>query len=131
MCVRNVVSWTTAIFGLVACGKLDTAREIFELMSSKNVVSWSAMINGYVKHNQQIKAFDLFEKMQLDNVGPNEFTLVTLIKACTDLGSLKFGRRMRDFALKNGFELGNLLDTALIDLYNKCGSLDDGVRVFG
>ncbi|XP_012569197.1 pentatricopeptide repeat-containing protein At3g26630, chloroplastic [Cicer arietinum] len=131
MRVRNVVSWTTAISRLVACGKLDTAREIFEVMPSKNVVSWSAMIDGYVKHNQQIKAFDLFERMQLDNVRPNEFTLVSLIKACTDLDSLKLGRRIHDFALKNGFELGPFLGTALIDMYSKCGSLDDGVRVFG
>ncbi|WJX83203.1 hypothetical protein P8452_65880 [Trifolium repens] len=131
MRVRNVVSWTTAIAGLVVCGKLDTAREIFEKMPTKDVVSWSAMIDGYVKYDQPIKAFNLFERMLRDHVRPNEFTLVSLIKACTDLGSLKLGRRMHDFALKNGFELGPFLGTALIDMYSKCGSLDDAVKVFG
>ncbi|AES80774.1 putative pentatricopeptide [Medicago truncatula] len=131
MRVRNVVSWTTVIAGLVACGKLDTAREVFERIPSKNVVSWTAMINGYVKNDNPIKAFDLFERMLIDNVRPNEFTLVSLIKACTDLGSLKLGRRMHDFALKNGFELGPFLGTALVDMYSKCGSLDAAVKVFG
>lgn len=131
MRVRNVVSWTTVISGLVACGKLDTAREVFKRMPSKNVVSWTAMIDGYVKNDNPIKAFDLFERMLIDNVRPNEFTLVSLIKACTDLGSLKLGRRMHDFALKNGFELGPFLGTALVDMYSKCGSLDDAVKVFG
>ncbi|CAI8613562.1 unnamed protein product [Vicia faba] len=131
MRVRNVVSWTTVIAGLVGCGKLDTAREVFEKMGCKNVVSWTAMIDGYVKYGNPIMAFDLFERMLLDNVRPNEFTLVSLIKACTDLGSLKLGRRMHDFAMKNGFEVGPFLGTALIDMYSKCGSLDDAVRVFG
>ncbi|XP_058737672.1 pentatricopeptide repeat-containing protein At3g26630, chloroplastic-like [Vicia villosa] len=131
MRVRNVVSWTTVIAGLVGCGKLDAAREVFEKMGCKNVVSWTAMIDGYVKCGNPIMAFDLFERMLLANVRPNEFTLVSLIKACTDLGSLKLGRRMHDFALKNGFEVGPFLGTALIDMYSKCGSLDNAVRVFG
>lgn len=130
MRARSVVSWTTVIGGLAACGKLCTARKIFELMPSKNVVSWTAMIDGYVKHQQPMEAFDLFERMQLDNVRPNEFTVVSLIRACTEMGSLKLGKWMHNFALNNGFELGPFLGTALIDMYSKCGSLDDARRVF-
>lgn len=131
MRVRNVFSWTTLISGLVACGKLDTARKLFEEMPSKNVVSWTAMIDGYVKHKQPVEAFNLFERMQDDNVRPNEYTVVSLVRACTEMGSLKLGRRIHDFALKNGFELGPFLGTALIDMYSKCGSLDDARTVFG
>ncbi|KAG4912663.1 hypothetical protein JHK82_053253 [Glycine max] len=130
MCVRNVFAWTTVIAGFVACGKLDTARELFEQMPSKNVVSWTAIIDGYVKHKQPIEAFDLFERMQADNVRPNEYTLVSLVRACTEMGSLKLGRRVHDFALKNGFELEPFLGTALIDMYSKCGNLDDARTVF-
>ncbi|KAG4940346.1 hypothetical protein JHK87_044217 [Glycine soja] len=131
MRVRNVFAWTTVISGLVACGKLDTARELFEQMPSKNVVSWTAMIDGYVKHKQPIEAFNLFERMQqVDNVRPNEYTLVSLVRACTEMGSLKLGRRVHDFALKNGFELEPFLGTALIDMYSKCGNLDDARTVF-
>ncbi|XP_061372386.1 pentatricopeptide repeat-containing protein At3g26630, chloroplastic-like [Gastrolobium bilobum] len=130
MRVRQVVSWTTVIAGLAACGKLDAAREIFEQMPCKDVVSWTAMIDGYVKHKQPVEAFDLFERMKLDNVRPNEFTVVSLIGACTEMGSLKLGRRIHDFALKNGFEVGPFLGTALIDMYSKCGSLNDARRVF-
>lgn len=131
MRVRNVVSWTTTISGLAACGKLDTAREVFERMPCKNVVSWTAMIDGYVKHKYPFEAFDLFERMQIDNVRPNEFTLVSLIRACTEMGSLKLGRWVHDFALKNGFEVGPFLGTALIDMYSKCGCLEDAIAVFG
>ncbi|CAB4305917.1 unnamed protein product [Prunus armeniaca] len=130
MRVRNVVSWTTMISGLVACGELHAARVVFERMPAKNVVSWTAMMNGYVRNQQPEEAFELFWRMQVGGVRPNEFTLVSLLKACTQLGSLKLGRWIHDFALKNGFKLDVFLGTALIDTYSKCGSLEDARRVF-
>ncbi|KAI9087303.1 hypothetical protein K1719_030773 [Acacia pycnantha] len=130
MRVRSVASWTTMISGLAACAQLDEARRIFEQMPCKNVVSWTAMIDGYVKNQQPIEAFRLFQRMQLENVMPNEFTLVSLIKACTEVGSLKLGKWVHDFALKNGFDLGIFMGTALIDMYSKCGSLEEAMRVF-
>ncbi|XP_057437646.1 pentatricopeptide repeat-containing protein At3g26630, chloroplastic [Lotus japonicus] len=127
----SVVSWTTLIAGLIACGKVDRAREVFDEMPSKNVVSWTAMIDGYVKCQRPVEAFDLFEGMQIENVRPNEFTLVSLVSACTEMGSLKLGKWIHDYAIKNGIELGPFLGTALIDMYSKCGSLDDAWIVFG
>lgn len=130
MPVRSVVSWTTVIAGLSACGDVDAAREVFERMQVRNVVSWTAMINGYVRNDRPEEAFELFWKMQLDNVRPNEFTLVTLLQACTELGSVKLGSWIHDFALKNGFRFGVFLGTALVDMYSKCGSIADARKVF-
>ncbi|XP_050235254.1 pentatricopeptide repeat-containing protein At3g26630, chloroplastic-like [Mercurialis annua] len=130
MRVRSVVSWTTFVAGLVACGELDAARVAFDKMPVRNVVSWTAMINGYVKNQQVEEAFELFRKMQLHNVRPNAFTLVGLIRACTELGSLELGKWVHEYALKNGFKLGIFLGTALIDMYSKCGSLEDAKKVF-
>ncbi|KAH7521049.1 hypothetical protein ACOSP7_002162 [Xanthoceras sorbifolium] len=130
MRARSVVSWTTMIAGLAGCGDLDAARAVFEQMQTRNVVSWTAMINAYVRDQQPEEAFELFWKMQLDNVRPNEFTLVSLLQACTQLGSIKLGSWIHDFALKNGFKFGVFLGTALIDMYSKCGSLEDARKVF-
>nr|POE90265.1 pentatricopeptide repeat-containing protein, chloroplastic [Quercus suber] len=103
----------------------------------------SAIEMGKVVHGLAIKTgfvgdlfvlntlMDLYFKCgKLDNVRPNEFTLVSLLKACTEMGSLKLGRWIHDFALKNGFKLGIFLGTALIDMYSKCGSLEDARKVF-
>lgn len=129
MRVRNVVSWTTMISGLIACGRLDAARGVFEQMPSKNVVTWTAMIHGYVGDRPE-EAFELFWRMQLDNERPNEVTLVSLLKACREMENLKLGRWIHDFALRNGFKIGIFLGTALIDMYSKCGSLEDARAVF-
>ncbi|XP_021912308.1 pentatricopeptide repeat-containing protein At3g26630, chloroplastic-like [Carica papaya] len=130
MRVTNVVSWTTVITGLLACGELGAARQTFEQMPVRNVVSWTVMIGGYVRNQDPQEAFELFQRMLLNNVRPNEFTLVSLLKACAELGSLDLGRWIHDFALKNGFKLGVYLGTALVDMYSKCGSLQDAKQVF-
>ncbi|XP_010528110.2 PREDICTED: pentatricopeptide repeat-containing protein At3g26630, chloroplastic [Tarenaya hassleriana] len=130
MRVRTIVSWTTMLNGLVSYGQLDSARTMFNQMPTRNVVSWTAMITAYVKNQRPDEAFRLFCEMQVDNVRPNEFTLVNLLQASTQLGSLSMGRWVHDFAHKNGFPLDCFLGTALIDMYSKCGSLQDARKVF-
>lgn len=130
MRVCNVVSWTTMISGLVYCGDVQEARRIFDEMPSKNVVSWTAMINGYIRNQQPEEALELFKRMQAENICPNEYTMVSLIKACTEMGILSLGRGIHDCAIKNSFEIGIYLGTALIDMYSKCGSIKDAIEVF-
>ncbi|GAB4842979.1 hypothetical protein Ancab_012957 [Ancistrocladus abbreviatus] len=131
MRVRNVVSWTTMLTGLIRYGQLDSARRLFHRMPVRNVVSWSAMIDACVINGRPYAAFELFKKMQVEEgVKPNEFTLVSLLRACTALGSLKLGAWVHDYGVKNGFELGLYLGTALVDMYSKCGNLGEARRVF-
>ncbi|XP_057544340.1 pentatricopeptide repeat-containing protein At3g26630, chloroplastic [Amaranthus tricolor] len=130
MNVRNVVSWTTMISGLIGFGEVDNARRLFDVMPQRNVVSWTVMINGYVSNGRPQEAFELFSEMQIEGVRPNEFTLVSLLKGCTELGSLTLGDWVHDYAIKNGFEMGVFLGTALLDMYSKCGSLEEAKKVF-
>ncbi|KAL3620062.1 hypothetical protein CASFOL_034974 [Castilleja foliolosa] len=130
MRVSTVVSWTTVVAGLVYNDRMDVAQRMFDKMPMRNVVSWSAMINGYAKSENPGKAFQLFAEMQCDNAKPNEYTLVGLLMACAELGSLKLGRSVHNYAMKNGFEIGVFLGTALVDMYSKCGSLEYAKRVF-
>ncbi|KAL1210064.1 Pentatricopeptide repeat-containing protein [Cardamine amara subsp. amara] len=127
---RSIVSWTTMLYGLVSNFQLDSAEVIFSQMPTRNVVSWTAMITAYVKNRRPDEAFQLFRRMQVDNVKPNEFTIVNLLQASTQLGSLTMGRWVHEYAYKNGFVLDCFLGTALIDMYSKCGSLQDARKVF-
>uniref|UniRef100_A0A1J3FS52 Pentatricopeptide repeat-containing protein, chloroplastic n=1 Tax=Noccaea caerulescens TaxID=107243 RepID=A0A1J3FS52_NOCCA len=127
---RSIVSWTTMLNGLVSNSQLDSAEIIFNQMPSRNFVSWTAMITAYVKNRRPDEAFQLFRRMQDDNVKPNEFTIISLLQASTQLGSLSMGRWVHDYAHKNGFPLDCFLGTALIDMYSKCGSLRDARKVF-
>ncbi|XP_010502600.1 PREDICTED: pentatricopeptide repeat-containing protein At3g26630, chloroplastic-like [Camelina sativa] len=128
---RSIVSWTTVLYGLVSNSQLDSAEIVFNQMPRRNVVSWTAMITAYVKNRRPDEAFQLFRRMQVDDrVKPNEYTIVNLLQASTQLGSLSMGRWVHDYAHKNGFVVDSFLGTALIDMYSKCGSLQDARKVF-
>lgn len=131
MTMRTVGSWTALVSGLVGLGDLDAAKQAFDEAPDKNVVTWTAMIDGFSKNGRPDEAFELFHSMQAHNVRPNAFTVVALLIACNELGSLHLGRRVHDYARANSELSTNVyVGTALIDMYSKCGSLMDAVKVF-
>ncbi|WOL00952.1 hypothetical protein Cni_G09665 [Canna indica] len=131
MPVRSVVSWTALLSGLMACGEVEAAKAVFGTMPVRNVVTWTAMIDWYARNGFPDEAFRLFRRMKEDNVPPNEFTIVALLIACSELGSLSLGQWVHEFAQKNGgLDKGVYVGTALVDMYSKCGSPEDALRVF-
>ncbi|XP_010929544.1 pentatricopeptide repeat-containing protein At3g26630, chloroplastic [Elaeis guineensis] len=132
MRAKSVVSWTALISGLLACGDMEAARAVFDAAPVRNVVTWTAMIDGCARNGRPDEAFELFQQMLQDGTRPNEFTVVALLIACTELGSSSLGRRVHELARKNGgLERSVYVGTALVDMYSKCGSLEEAARVFG
>ncbi|KAJ7548198.1 hypothetical protein O6H91_07G002300 [Diphasiastrum complanatum] len=112
------------------CGCLIHAREVFDQMSSRNVVSWNAMIGGYAKGGQGEKGLELFEKMQCEGLKPNEVTYVGVLNACASLSDLKKGKEVHSQILLDGFVSNIFVASTLIDMYAKCGSINDARKVF-
>ena len=53
-----------------------------------------------------------------------------VIKACAAVSVLQDGRRVHSFAIRNGFGSDVVVESALVDMYIKCGSVDDACQVF-
>ena len=64
------------------CGRLDSARFIFDGMNNRCVVSWTAMISSYAQQGQPREALKLFKQMQNRGLKPNEITCVSILSAC-------------------------------------------------
>lgn len=128
----NSVSWNAMIDGYAKCGELASARELFDRMPERDVVSWSAMIDGYVKGGDYREALALFEAMQAGPSGPkpNAVTMVSVLCACAHLGALEKGRKMHECMRDSGLSLSLQLATSLVDMYAKCGSITEALRVF-
>ncbi|CAL9027150.1 unnamed protein product [Prunus brigantina] len=129
---RDVVSWTELIVAYTKIGDMGSARELFEGLPVKDMVAWTAMVTGYAQNARPRDALDCFERMQGAGVGTDEITLVGLISACAQLGASKYANWVRDIAEKSGFGPTEnvLVGSALIDMYSKCGSLDEAYKVF-
>jgi len=112
------------------CGSMEEARAVFDKMPARNVVSWTAMILGHVKCGQGDKALELFQKMQQEGTQPDLVTFVAVVNACANVGSLDEGRHVHKQIVQFGFESDVFVGSSLIDMYVKCGSIEDAQEVF-
>ncbi|XP_057961609.1 pentatricopeptide repeat-containing protein At5g08305 [Malania oleifera] len=127
---RNLVSWNAMLDAYAKFGDLSLAREVFELMPERDVVSWSSLIDGYVKDGDYREALAVFQQMQALGSKANEVTMVSVLCACAHLGALEQGRMMHHYMMENGLPLTLVLRTSLVDMYAKCGAIEEALVVF-
>ncbi|KAF9601811.1 hypothetical protein IFM89_023342 [Coptis chinensis] len=126
----NVVIWNVLIDGYLRNGEFESARKLFDLMPERSVVSWNAMIAGYAQNGFFKEAVEIFREMQLGNECPNYVTLVSVLPAISRLGALELGKWVHVYAERNDIKLDDVLGSALVDMYSKCGSIEKAVQVF-
>ncbi|XP_009801512.1 pentatricopeptide repeat-containing protein At2g22410, mitochondrial-like [Nicotiana tabacum] len=123
--IKDVFSWTSMIHGYAKNGEVDMAKKCFSDMLERNIVSWTAMIACYSQNNRPWEALELFHEMEKQGLVPIESTLVSVLSACAQSGSLDFARRIHDYYIKQKrVKYSVILANALIDMYGKCGSMD-------
>ncbi|KAL6971306.1 Pentatricopeptide repeat-containing protein [Sarracenia purpurea var. burkii] len=133
------------IFGfqcnLVVCSSLidmygksndvDGARRVFDLMGFKNIVSWSSMITAYTQNARGHDALEVFRKFNNSSLDrPNHFMLASVVNACASLGRLVIGKVAHGAVIRGGNDSNDVVATALVDMYAKCGCLDYSNKVF-
>ncbi|XP_038713233.1 pentatricopeptide repeat-containing protein At4g35130, chloroplastic [Tripterygium wilfordii] len=113
------------------CGKVDYAERLFRSIWTKNIVAWNAMIGIYAHTAHFAEAFACFRKMREDDkFNPDTITLVNLLPACSQLGSLLEGKAIHAYAIRKEFLPNQVLETSLIDLYGQCGKLKSSESSF-
>eukprot|EP01018_Ginkgo_biloba_P018582 Gb_16828 [translate_table: standard] len=112
------------------CGSIANARHVFNKMSERDVVSWNVVIAGYVHHGHVEEALNLFYQMRRAGMHPNSFTFASILKACASLGALKPGEHVHTHIIKAKFESDVFVGSALVDMYGKCGTVEEARRVF-
>lgn len=128
---RSVVSWTTMVSGYAMSGDIVSAKRIFDQMPAKSVVSWNAMIAGCVNIHIFGEALSIFHQMLIDGkCKPDQTTLISVLSACTHLNSHEHGKWIESYITKNKIEFSVSLGNALIDMFAKCGDLDNAKTIF-
>ncbi|KAJ1292085.1 hypothetical protein BS78_02G365200 [Paspalum vaginatum] len=127
---RDLVSWNTMIHGYAVSGEVNMAREIFDGMEDRDAFSWSSMMSAYAKGRRPKDALRLWREMRAACVTPDCITMVSVLSACGDMGALAVGTEVHQFVESSEVAVDVRLGTALIDMYAKCGDIENSLRVF-
>ncbi|KAM3343170.1 pentatricopeptide repeat-containing protein [Capsicum galapagoense] len=127
---RDVYIGSALVDMYAKCGFWDDALKVFEDMPYKNLIFWSAMIAACVHCNRFREALSVFKDMLSVKVVPNQVTLTSVLSASTRLGALDQGRWIANYIKEHKIKFNAVLGTALIDMYAKCGCIEEALLVF-
>ncbi|KAB2604997.1 pentatricopeptide repeat-containing protein [Pyrus ussuriensis x Pyrus communis] len=115
---------------LVKRDDIKGAYDVFLRMPGRSVRSWTLKISGSVQCGKPKEAIGLFSEMEEAGVRPNEVMVVAVLVACADWGDLGLGRRIHEFSNQSGFSKNVRVSNTVIEMYVKCGCLEDACKVF-
>lgn len=125
----GIVSKTALVDMYSKYGLLCRSVNAFGELEFKDIVSWNAMISSFLGHRLAKDAICMFEKMRQEDVEWNEFTLCSVLKACTLSRALSQGKQVHSMVIMMGRDLV-ILGTTLIDFYSTIGNIDDAIKVY-
>ncbi|KZV46461.1 pentatricopeptide repeat-containing protein-like [Dorcoceras hygrometricum] len=129
--VEDVLVQNSLINMYGRCGKIRHSCVAFEQMAKKSIASWSALIGSHANLGMWDECLRLFREMNNDNAWrAEESILVSVLSSCTHLGALDLGRCTHGYLLRNLSGFNVAVETSLIDMYIKCGSIDKGLSLF-
>lgn len=129
---KSIVSWTVVLEGVVKWEGFENGRLLFDEMPERNEVAWTIMIAAYIENGLTKEAFGLLREMVFESGFELNFvTLCSWLSACAQSGNVLVGKWVHVYALKMiEHEIDIMVATALINMYAKCGRIDDAFRNF-
>lgn len=112
------------------CGQIDEAYKMFDRMPERDLVSWNTIVAGLAQNGFAELALDLVTRMHEEGRRGDFITIVSILPAVANVGSLRIGKAVHGYAMRAGFDSIVNVSTALVDMYAKCGRVETSRLVF-
>ncbi|KAB2610178.1 pentatricopeptide repeat-containing protein [Pyrus ussuriensis x Pyrus communis] len=130
-CFELDIKVATALIDMyMKCSAPEKAVDLFNRMPEKDVVSWAALLSGYAHNGMAYKSIGVFRDMLSYETKPDAVAMVKLLAACSELGILQQAFCLHAYVIKRAFKSNIYVGASLIELYSKCGSIDNAVLLF-
>ncbi|XP_011083953.1 pentatricopeptide repeat-containing protein At4g18520-like isoform X2 [Sesamum indicum] len=128
--VSNFILDCTILHFYARCGDLDSAFEVFDRMQNQDLIAWTTMITACSQNKRGQEAFVMLSQMLSGGLDPNEFTVCSVLNACGEEKELRFGKQLHCTVAKKAYDLDVYVETSLVDMYAKCGQIEDARTLF-
>ncbi|KAL9244543.1 hypothetical protein vseg_018312 [Gypsophila vaccaria] len=122
----NVVVESSLVDMYGKCGQVKDSQNVFDRMKKKNAVSWCALLNGYCQNGHYESVIRIFRTIE----SPDLYSFGTAIRACVGLTAVRQGMEVHCHYIRKFCRGHVIVESALVDLYAKCGCIDYAEGVF-
>ena len=112
------------------CQVIKDGRRMFGEIKNPITISWNVIVRLYLKMDDGKKVVFMFFQIFQTMVRPFNFTFCNALDACSSIFALKEGKQIHGVAIKMGLEDDEVVSSPLMDMYIKCGKLENAHRVF-
>ncbi|KAG2325127.1 hypothetical protein Bca52824_007855 [Brassica carinata] len=112
------------------CKEIECSEAVFAGMGMRNGVSWCSLVAAYVQNHEDEKACLLFLRSRKEIVETSDFMISSALSACAGMAGLELGRSVHAHAVKACVERTVFVGSALVDMYGKCGCIEDSEHAF-
>ncbi|EFJ14526.1 hypothetical protein SELMODRAFT_120439 [Selaginella moellendorffii] len=126
---RNVVSWNALVSACARNPRHLDAKKVFDGMPQRDIASWNSMLAACFHGGEFRRGIELFVEMDVEGIQHDAISLVSALDACASLPDLVHGKLV--VAAAKAELLDDLrVGTAVLNLYGKCGCLQEARSVF-
>ncbi|KAE7998010.1 hypothetical protein FH972_002590 [Carpinus fangiana] len=118
------------ILSYARTGDIVSARKVFDLLPQRGINTWNAMVIAYSHKEYPVEVLNLYRRLILEGVRPDSSTFTVALKACMSLSDLKKGEEIWCRAVDCGYEFDVFVGSSVLNLYAKCGKMDEAIAVF-
>jgi pentatricopeptide repeat protein len=129
---RNLYISTALISLYSKCGRLEDAESVMEGLPLRNAAAWNALLAGYAHQSRKpYQALNCLRLMHYEGLDPNRVTFISILSACGCICAVEEGAMLHAVVLSSTglLEEDVVLGTALVDMYSKCGLLEEAAQV--
>ncbi|GFZ19005.1 pentatricopeptide repeat (PPR) superfamily protein [Actinidia rufa] len=112
------------------CSNVGEAEKLHDKMEEQTMVSWNAMISGFSSNEQSEEAQKFFSRMLEMGVKPDSFTYATVLDTCANLATVGLGKQIHAQIIKHELQSDVFISSTLVDMYSKCGNMQDSRLMF-
>ncbi|KAM7276401.1 hypothetical protein ACFE04_018267 [Oxalis oulophora] len=127
---KNEYIETKLLIFYAKCDLLVVASSLFSKLRVYNVFSWAAIIGLNSRLGANENALMGFVRMLEDGFLPDNFVVPNALKACGALNWIGFGKGVHGYVMKEGYDECVFIGSSLVDMYGKCGFLNEARGVF-
>ncbi|XP_015695191.2 pentatricopeptide repeat-containing protein At3g58590-like [Oryza brachyantha] len=109
----------------------EEVKKLLLHQGSNDTVSWSILITACAKNGDYAEAFKIFKRMRICGHHFDRYASVSLLSICTKSNSLVLGSSLHGLIIKtNSGCLDTYVHNILLDMYAKCGRIEDCLKAF-